>query len=262
MNITTVSVRSIVISAAVAAAVGISYVVGAGNPDGVRATAAEEAEATGMPGIVMTGVGEVIGVPDQLSFDVSVKARAADVSAAMASANRKTRRVLRALRDGGIPRADVQTTGLSIHPDYDYSGEGAPVLVGYSVSQSLDVLAKELDGAGEAMTAVVEAGGNSVRINDVRLRIGDLEALRARARDAAMEQAMAKAEQYALAAGLELGGVQSIREVDTSLASGFHQQATWGVAELRDLAAADRAVPVRAGTENIGVNVSVVWSFA
>jgi hypothetical protein len=43
MNSITVSVRSIVISAAVAAAVGVSYVVGAGNPDGVRATAAEKA---------------------------------------------------------------------------------------------------------------------------------------------------------------------------------------------------------------------------
>lgn len=260
MNSITVSVRSIVISASVAAAVAISYVLGASQSGGVRAAAAEETPAPDVPGIVMTGVGEVVGVPDQLSFDVSVKARAGDVSAAMASANRKTRRVLRALKDEGIPRADVQTAGLSIHPDYDYSAEGPPVLVGYSVSQSLDVLAKELDEAGAAMTAVVEAGGNSVRINDVRLRIGDLEALQARARDAAMDEATAKAEQYAEAAGLELGEVQSIREVDTSQASGFHGRAAYG--EVLTQLAADRAVPVRAGTEDIGVNVSVVWSFA
>ena len=257
MTSITVSVRSLVVSVVVATALVVVYLIGAAQPDGRgSAVAATEDTADAVPGIVMTGTGQVTGVPDRLGFDVSVKVQAPDVSAAMARANGITRRVLAALEAEGVAGDDVQTTGLSINPRYDYSADDA-VLVGYGVSQRMSVLARDLSRAGATMSAVVDAGENAVRISDVRLRVGDLEALRADARAAAMEEARAKAEQYAVAAGLELGAVTSVREVTAAGVGGAWSQ------ELRDVYAADRlsSVPVRAGTEQVGVTVSVVWAF-
>ena len=66
---------------------------------------------------------------------------------------------------------------------------------------------------GTAVAAAVEAGGNGVRVRDIRLEIGDPDAVLEQARDAAVEEATAKAEQYAEATGQALGDVVSIREV-------------------------------------------------
>jgi uncharacterized protein YggE len=185
------------VSAVAATALVAVYLIGSAQPDGRgSAVAATEDTADAVPGIVMTGTAQVTGVPDRLGFDVAVKVPAADVSGAMAGANRVTRRVLAALEAQGVAAEDVQTTRLSINPRYDYS-ENDAVLVGYGVSQRMSVLARDLGRAGATMSAAVEAGGNAVRIGDVRLRVGDLDTLRADARGAAMEEARAKAEQYA-----------------------------------------------------------------
>ena len=51
--------------------------------------------------------------------------------------------------------------------------------------------------AARAVAAAVEAGGNGVRVRDIRLEVGDPDAVLEKARDAAVEAATAKAEQYA-----------------------------------------------------------------
>ena len=52
-----------------------------------------------------------------------------------------------------------------------------------------------------------------MRVSDIRLEVGDPDAVLEKARDAAVDAATAKAEQYAEAAGQTLGDVVSIREV-------------------------------------------------
>ncbi|MEO8330467.1 MAG: SIMPL domain-containing protein, partial [Candidatus Nanopelagicales bacterium] len=94
-----------------------------------------------------------------------------------------------------------------------------------------------------------------VRLHSVRLQIGDEDALLDEARAAAIDDARAKAEQYAAAAGSELGEVSSIREVHITP----NVERSYGLA---DAAAAVGSVPIRAGTADINVTVSVVWSLA
>lgn len=66
----TVSVRSLVTTVGVAAALVLAYLVGA--LQGEDASAAEEVDAASPPTIVMSGTGTATGVPDQLSFRVGV----------------------------------------------------------------------------------------------------------------------------------------------------------------------------------------------
>jgi uncharacterized protein YggE len=251
----TISVRSLVVTAATALAVLAAYVIGSAQAGTSTALAAQGSTSGDGPSIVMTGTGDATGVPDQLRFSLSVHANASDVSTALHSASKTTRQVITAVRAQHVAPKDVKTTGLSINAVYHYSDTSPPVITGYAVTQSMSVLVRTLPDAGATITAAVDAGGNAVRLHDVRLQIGDEDALLRQARADAMKQAHAKAAQYAEAAGRELGEVTSVREVQAS-------PSYLPVYRASALDASVPSVPIRAGTAELHVTVSVVWSFA
>jgi uncharacterized protein len=265
----TVSLRSIVLTAALATTVAAAYSVGAARADSAGSagapsepvstvsTVALTAAPDSQDGIVVRGSGTASGVPDRLRFTLSTHATASDVSAALGQAAATTRKVLAALGEHAVPRRDVQTTGLSLHPVFDHSGEGPPQITGYAASQELSVLVRELPRAGDALSAVVEAGGNAVRLGGVRLQIAHPHVLLHQARARAFAEAKAKARQYAAAAGRELGTLTSVREGVSGRGSADESLAL-GLAAVRDL----RAVPISRGSEQVTVSVSLVWAFA
>ena len=79
------------------------------------------------------------------------------------------------------------------------------------------------------------------------------------ARDAAVESATAKAEQYAAATDQALGDVVSIREVGRPAQRYRTQSAlrsfSYDTAELA------KALPIRAGKDDLEVRIQVVWEF-
>jgi len=261
----TVSVRSIVVVVAAVVALVVAYLLGGGggaqaspvvnvssSPDGNQIPAGVSGTVT------MTGTGEVSGVPDQMTFRLAVTRTAPDVSTAMDAASRTQTRVLDAMQRAGVERRDLQTTGLSIDPQYRYSSYAPPVITGYTVRQSASVVVRELKDAGAAVNAAVGAGGNAVRISGIALTIGDRDGLLKRARQAAVEDARAKAEEYVGASGESLGQLLTLKE--------GHRAARPKVSyELQRNAVADSAamlakLPVRAGQEKLKVSVSVVWA--
>lgn len=255
----TIRLRSVVLALCVLVGLLLAYLLGTAGRATPALTAAppapEEPEQT--RSIVMSGAGEAEGVPDQLSFKLSVRTTAADVSAALDQANARMRRVQAALREAGVARRDMQTAGLDIRADYDYPESGPPVITGYTVSEDLGVLVRALRDSGAAISAAVETGGNTVRMHGLTLRIGDPDALMLRARDDAVAEATAKAEQYAEATGQRLGAVVSVKEVSASRPR--------PVPVYAGRAAMDEGlskVPVRAGSSELKVTVRVEWSFA
>ena len=179
-----------------------------------------------------------------------------DLSAALDDASTTMAKVLARLADFGVVKDRVQTTGLAMDPVYDYPSYGPPVLRGYRVTQRARVTVPRLDRAGGAISAAVRTGGNAVRIGDIRLLVGDRGSVLEQARDAAVAEATAKAEQYAGATGQSLGDVLSLREVRARSPRASYPV---GYAALR---AADAAkVPIEAGENELKVTVRVVWSF-
>ena len=257
----TVSVRSILVAALVILALVVAYLLGGGGGGGTPAQAAEEqpepAGATRQ--LTMTGTGEATAVPDQLSFDLGVTLTRPDLDEALAAASATMDRVLGVLEDAGVSRRDVQTTGLSMSPVYDYHPYDPPTLTGYRVSQRATVLVRELTKGGAAVSAAVESGGNDVRVSDLRLLVGDESAVMERARDAAVAEATAKAEQYAEASGQDLGDVLTLKEVRAKPVPTpvYAETAAYGVLDR-----ATKALPIRAGKEKGTVTVRVVWELA
>jgi uncharacterized protein len=257
----TVSVRSILLAALVGLALVTAYLLG-GQGDGV-ATPASAATQDQEPRqdrrlVTMVGTGEASAVPDQISFTLTASARRLDLDDAMSASSATMRRVLAELADHGVERADVQTTGLSMHPEYDYHAYAPPTLVGYRVTQRARVEVDELAQGGPAIGAAVETGRNGVRVSAIKLGIADPDAVMKKARDSAVEAATAKAEQYAAATGQSLGDVMSVREVGRPARGYRPQTALRGVMDSAELA---KALPIRAGKDDLEVRIQVVWEF-
>lgn len=248
-----VSVKGLVASGLALLALMAAYLVGAnGRPALTPAEAADDTGSAALRSVAVVGRGTASAVPDQLSFALSATAKSTDLDQALADSSAAMRRALDALAEFGVEKGDTQTTGLSMDPEYYYPEGGPPVLTGYRVTQRAKVEVSELAQGGKAIGAVVRAGGDAVRVSSIQLEVSDPEAAMARARDDAMAQAEAKAEQYAAAAGATLGDVVTIRE------TAVPQTVELQYARL-DAAKAAPAVPLRAGRTDLTVRVSVVW---
>lgn len=252
----TLSAKGVLVALVAALALLVAYLLG--NGGGTAQAAQQSAGSTGHARtLVITGTGRTVGVPDELSFSLSVGLVRPDLATALAESNATMNRVLTALASSGVQRSDVQTTGLSMNAVYDYHSSGPPTLRGYHVSQRAQVLVRDLAKGGNAVTAAVQAGGNDVRVGGLGLRIADPESLLAKSRAAAVKEATAKAQEYADATGQTLGSVLSLREV--------HASAPVVRREAFPSAAFDAlkgALPIRAGKDKLAVTVRIEWSFA
>ncbi len=254
----TVSVRGILLTGLVLLALLAAYLIGSvGGGTVAPAQAADgTTSTTERRTISLSGKGEATAVPDQLSFSVAVSLTRPDLESALDDSSAAMKKVFAALEANGVASKDIQTSGLSMNPVYHYPVNSSPVLVGYRVSQRASVSIGDLKAGGKAIGAAVAAGGNSVKVSSIRLKVSDPDAVLRQARDAAVAQAEAKAQEYAAATGQDLGDVVSLREVGatTPRSPVWNQRATY------DMATAS-AVPIRAGRDDLSVRVQVVWEF-
>jgi uncharacterized protein YggE len=201
--------------------------------------------------ISVSGTGTAEAAPDLLTISVGVECRRDNVGAAYAEAGKASAAVSSVLRQHGVSNADIRTSGLNVRADLVWQeGEGQKV-AGYVASSVLTVRLREVAGASAAISAVVDAGGNDVRLNGLELGFSDEAAVKARAREAAWQDALGSAEQYASLASARLGTVVSITEE----AGG---QAPVPLARIERAVATD-SLSVEAGETSVGAAVTVVW---
>jgi uncharacterized protein YggE len=207
------------------------------------------------PGITVTGTAEVAGKPDTLRLDLSVQTHGATVGKALDAANSLTSRVQSSLTKNGVAAKDIQTSNLQVQPEYSYPTNASPVIKGYTVSEGVTATLRNLGKAGNAISAAVNAGGNAVQVNGISLDLEDNGKLLTAARDQAVANAKTKAEQYAKASGRDLGAVVSITEtVADPPPVNYDMRAAAKAAD-------SSPVPIQAGSENVGVTVTVVYAF-
>lgn len=163
-------------------------------------------------GIAVVGQGEAEARPDLARFRVGIEVRRPTVSAARDAGSEAQARVLNALREADIEAERIRTTGLSLVPDYAYR-EGGRELLGYRMRNQVEVEVRDLTALPRILDAAVSAGGDASRLQGIEFSLIDPRALRAEARQKAMEDARATAEQIAALAGVALGAPLSIEDV-------------------------------------------------
>src|SRR5215470_19524268 len=252
--------RAIAIGIVAAALLVGAFLLGSARPArsaGALTTGATSADrasqavltASGAGGrITVTGTGTVTGTPNQLVLSMGVQTSASSVSTALIEANHAARRVIGALQSDGVRKADIQTSGLSIQPNYS---NGNPAPVGYGVSEQLTATLRDLAKAGSQIQAAVTAGGNATTVDGVSLNLTDTGALLARARAAAVRDAQAKASQFAHALGHQLGAVISLSS-ENSVPSPVYYAAAGAVAAP--------SVPISPGRQQVSVQITVIYA--
>jgi uncharacterized protein YggE len=198
--------------------------------------------------VTVVGSGEVKGVPDTLTADVSIESVAPDVTTAMNQTNDRQKAVLAALSSGGIDAKDISTTQVSLQPQY---GENSTI-TGYRASNSIQVKIRKLDSASQVLAKIVSAGGDATRLDSVSYSIEDDSKLVSDARARAFNDAKDRAQQYAQLSGLSLGKIISISEAPAG-----SQPPPPPVPMPRGAMATE--VPLQPGEQTVGFSVTAIW---
>jgi uncharacterized protein len=199
--------------------------------------------------ITVSGHGTVSVIPDTADLMAGVQAQAATATEALDTVGAKSQALMDTLKGSGIAEEDIQTSGLSLYPTFGNDGQR---ITGYQASTNVTATINDVAKVGAVVDALKVLVGEQLTLQGVSFSYQDPEAKMADARTAAVANAKVRAEQYAKAAGAELGGV--LRIVESSVASPVMYR------ELAAAPAADSsAVSVAPGSQDLAADVSVVY---
>jgi uncharacterized protein YggE len=158
----------------------------------------------------VTATGEVTRVPDVAIISAGVVSRASTATAALQDSATRMSQVLAALKRAGVEERDIQTSSVSLNPEYRYPENQSPQLVGYSASNQLTVRFRDIRNSGKILDALVAVGAN--QINGPNLTVDKPEAALDEARANAVAIGRARAEAYARSLGLRVVRIVSVSE--------------------------------------------------
>jgi uncharacterized protein len=220
----------------------VAALAGVGRPEAAGG-ASEDAKG----GITVTGSGDVNAAPDRADLSFGVQSEGSTAAQALAANSADSQRLIDALKDAGVQAKDLKTEHLDVSPRYDLEKVGDPR--GYSASSSVSVRSQPLDRAARLSDVAVRAGADNV--SGPSLSVADQDAQYRRALERAFDDARAKAEALAAAAGVSLGEVTAI--IEGGQPPDFPVYAT---AER----ALDAKTPIEPGSEAITASVTVTFA--
>lgn len=208
--------------------------------------------------ISVAASGEAFLKPDTLTMRIGVSEKAATTKKAIEAANTKINEVRALVLKSGVAEKDVQTSSLSLYPDYDYNN-GTQVLIGQQASQTLTVKMRDIgeDAAKAASLIDNVATINNITLNSINFSAEDDAAAVTAARQEAMDKAKAKAEELAAAAGVSVLAPISITESTDSYSTPTYYARSYAEAAVFDDAG---DTEISTGELGVSVNVSVLYA--
>lgn len=217
--------------------------------------------------ITVEGTGDVNTVPDVARITFTVSESAASVKAAQDLATKKTDAALASIKKLDVADKDVKTLGYNVSPKYDYNQPcppgamcaqmvtGTPKIVGYEVSQTVQVTVRDTAKASDVLAGLASAGVQN--ISGPEFSVDDEDAAKAEARGKAIEEARTKAKLLAKQLGVHLGKVVSYSENG----SGYPQPMMYSAVAKGGMMDASResAPSLPTGENKTTVSVSVTY---
>jgi len=158
----------------------------------------------------VNATGEVTRVPDVAIITAGVVSRSTTATGALQDTADRMSRVLTALKRAGVEDRDIQTSNVSLNPEYRYVENQPPQLVGYSASNNVTVRFRDIRNSGKILDALVAQGANQV--NGPTLTVDKPESALDEARAKAIAIGRARAELYARSLGQRVVRVVSVNE--------------------------------------------------
>lgn len=206
--------------------------------------------------ISVSGEAERRVAPDMANLNVQVQTQGRDAASAREEADALTLTALDTLRDSGVADTDINSTSLSIRPEYRWlKDENRQQLTGYRVTRSISARVMDLDSLGALLVGLSDGGVTGVQ--PPRLDVADGEALRRELMGEAAVSARQRAGVIANALGESLGEVLQL--------DAHGQQRPMPVASERMMMASDANTSSSAESYSAGLvtfRASVSASFA
>jgi uncharacterized protein YggE len=196
--------------------------------------------------ITVTGTAAVTRIPDVARVSVGVGVTKTTVKAARESAGKSMAAIIAAIKALGIDEKDIKTSSIDLSPQYNTTGTR---IVGYRMSEQLQITVRDLDKAGDVVDTATAKGATEV--NGMSFDVDDPTSAMDEARAAAIAQARTSAQKMAAAAGVSVGAVVSISESSVSSPGPYY----YGAA-ARDAAA---LTPIERGSQDVQATVTVVF---
>ncbi|ABL70025.1 SIMPL domain-containing protein [Paracoccus denitrificans] len=202
--------------------------------------------------LTVTGAGQATTQPDMATITLGVSTRAATAAEAMAQNAEQQAKVIETLKAEGIEARDIQTSGLNLSPVMDYSDQGQPPkLTGYGAQNSVTVRVRDIAGLGPVLDKLVASGANE--ISGIAFSREDMAEAEDQARTEAVAEARRRAEVMADAAGMRLGRLLSLSDVQ--MGGGPRPMMA-----MRAEAASAADTPIEAGELAVSANVTAVFA--
>lgn len=211
--------------------------------------------------VTVSGVGKVSAAPDVADISVGVVTEAQTARDALSGNNQAMTALTEQLKARGLAEKDIQTDNISLNPRYSqppnqpFPGQGQPQeftprIIGYSVTNSVRIVVRDLESLGELLDAIVTAGAN--QMNGISFRVSEPEVLKDEARTKAVADARRKAEQLCEALGVTLGAPVEVVEGGGGFPPPQPMMA-------RAMMMAEDSVPISPGEQELSVSVQVVY---
>jgi uncharacterized protein YggE len=195
--------------------------------------------------VTVTGEATVSVAPDMAVIRIGVTSQGKTAREASDANARQMTAVLAAIKDAGIADRDVQTSRLSLQPQYDPNKGGTARLLGFQVTNQLTVKIRDIDKMPGILDRAIGAGANEM--SGIEFVVSEQSKLLDRARHEAVADAYRKAELYARAAGAKVGHVVAITEEGSTPPPRAMQAMRAG------------AVPVAPGEQTLRATVTVSY---
>ena len=160
--------------------------------------------------VTVTGEATIAVAPDAAMIRIGVSSQDKTAREASDANARQMTAVLAAIKSNNIAERDIQTSRLSLQPQYDPNKSGTARLTGFQATNQVTVRIRDIGNLAAVLDSAISAGANEM--SGIEFIVSEQSKLLDRARDDAIADAHRKAERYAKAAGSRLGRVVAISE--------------------------------------------------
>jgi uncharacterized protein YggE len=211
------------------------------------------AQADEPAAIAVTGEASISVPPDLAEINGGVTTEAKTAREASDANNAAMAKVFAALKAAGLDAKDMQTSRLSLEPQYQQNqssrNNSSSAIIGYRASNRVTVKVHDVGKIAGVIDTLVSAGAND--IGGINFSVTTASRLLDNARTEAIADARRKAEIYAKAAGVGLGAPLSIVEAGAAPPVLYRRMAA---------APSPASVPIAQGEETLHIAVNVAWA--
>lgn len=207
----------------------------------------------------VSGQGKVSIKPDIATATVGVTTQAKTAKEAQSQNSNQMNNVISALKSAGISADDIRTAGYDLSPRYEYptnpKGTQRETLIGYAVTNQVQVTIRNIDNVGKTLDAVTNAGANLSGNIMFSLSEAKMETAYNDALTKALKNAKGKADVLAKGLGVTIGNPKEVVENGSS-----YPQPIYGRA-MMDGMKLEGSTPISAGQMDVSTSVNLKYEY-